>query len=138
MTQPLSGPNPRRLGLLSRDLLDRVGDRWSALVIYALYEQPARFSELKARIDEAGPRRLRRTEISHKMLAETLRALKRDGIVLHSEQPDGPGHAIYSLTPLGRSFWEPMMAVHNWTVEHLDAIEDARRRFDSTGCKQFS
>jgi DNA-binding HxlR family transcriptional regulator len=131
MTLPNSDPNPPRASLLARDLLDRVGDRWSALVIYALYQQPSRFSELKERIDELGPRRLRRTEISHKMLAETLRGLKRDGIVLRSEQSDGPGHAIYSLTPLGRSFWGPMMAVHNWTVEHLDAIEDARRRFDS-------
>lgn len=138
MTLQSSDPKPPRASLLARDLLDRVGDRWSALVIYALYQEAARFSELKARIDEAGPRRLRRTEISHKMLAETLRALKRDGIVVHAEQPDGPGHAIYSLTALGRSFWEPMMAVHNWTVEHLDAIEDARRRFDSTGCNQLS
>ena len=113
----------RRLGRLARDLLDRVGDRWSALVIYVLYERPLRFSELKARIDEFGPRRLGRTEISHKMLAEVLRELRRDGLIVHADTE-------YALTPLGRSFWGPMMAIHNWTQEHLDEVEQARRAFD--------
>ena len=125
--------NPRRAGLLSRDLLDRVGDRWSALVLYALHEQPSRFSELKERIDEVGPRQLRRTEISHKMLAETLRWLRRDGLVARSEQAGSPSRAEYRLTALGRSFWEPMMAVHNWTIDHLEELENARRAFDSGG-----
>jgi DNA-binding HxlR family transcriptional regulator len=114
----------RRLGRVARDLLDRVGDRWSALVIYVLYERPLRFSELKARIDEFGPRRLGRTEISHKMLAEVLRELRRDGLIVHVD-PE------YALTTLGRSFWGPMMAIHNWTQAHLDEIEQARRAFDA-------
>lgn len=117
----------RRLGRVARDLLDRVGDRWSALVIYVLYERPLRFSELKTRIDEFGPKRLGRTEISHKMLAEVLRELRRDGLIVHA---DASGHAEYALTPLGRSFWGPMMAIHNWTQEHLDELERARRAFD--------
>jgi DNA-binding HxlR family transcriptional regulator len=117
----------RRLGRVARDLLDRVGDRWSALVIYVLYERPLRFSELKTRIDEFGPKRLGRTEISHKMLAEVLRELRRDGLIVHT---DASGHAEYALTPLGRSFWGPMMAIHNWTQEHLDELERARRAFD--------
>ena len=75
-------PDGRRLGRVARDLLDRVGDRWSALVIYVLYERPLRFSELKTRIDEFGPKRLGRTEISHKMLAEVLRELRRDGLII--------------------------------------------------------
>ncbi|HEX4507115.1 MAG TPA: helix-turn-helix domain-containing protein [Alphaproteobacteria bacterium] len=114
----------RRLGRVARDLLDRVGDRWSALVIYVLYERPLRFSELKTRIDEFGPRRLGRTEISHKMLAEVLRELRRDGLIAHDD-PD------YALTPLGRSFWGPMMAIHNWTQDHIDEVEQARRIFDT-------
>ena len=114
----------RRLGRVARDLLDRVGDRWSALVIYALYERPLRFSELKTRIDEFGPHRLGRTEISHKMLAEVLRELRRDGLIAHAD-PD------YALTPLGRSFWGPMMAIRNWAQEHLEEIEQARRAFDA-------
>ena len=116
----------RRLGRLARDLLDRVGDRWSALVIYVLYERPLRFSELKARIDEFGPRRLGRNEISHKMLAEVLRELRRDGLIVHADTE-------YALTPLGRSFWGPMMAIHNWTQEHQDEVEQARRAFDEAG-----
>jgi DNA-binding HxlR family transcriptional regulator len=117
-------PDDRRLGRLARDLLDRVGDRWSALVIYVLYERPLRFSDLKTRIDEFGPRRLGRTEISHKMLAEVLRELRRDGLIVHAD-------AEYSLTALGRSFWGPMMAIHNWTQDHLDEVEQARRAFDA-------
>jgi len=117
-------PDDRRLGRVARDLLDRVGDRWSALVIYVLYERPLRFSELKARIDAFGPRRLGRTEISHKMLAEVLRELRRDGLIAHADQE-------YALTPLGRSFWGPMMAIHNWTQDHLDEVEQARRAFDA-------
>jgi DNA-binding HxlR family transcriptional regulator len=116
--------------LLARDLLDLVGDRWSALVIYALRDGPLRFSDLKNRIDEYGPKRLRRTEISHKMLAGTLRRLRRDGLVLHAAPSECAPHAEYALSPLGRSFWAPMMAVHNWTLKHLEEIESARRRFD--------
>jgi len=115
----------RRLGLMARDLLDMVGDRWSALVICALYERPARFSDLKQRIDDLGPRLLSRTGISHKMLAESLRGLRRDGLVELAR-------AEYALTALGRSFYGPVMAVHDWTLAHLDEIEDARRRFDAS------
>ena len=121
---PQDSTDDRRLGRVARDLLDRVGDRWSALVIYVLYERPLRFSELKTRIDEFGPRRLGRTEISHKMLAEVLRELRRDGLIAHTD-PD------YALTALGRSFWGPMMAIHNWTQDHLDEVEQARRAFDA-------
>jgi DNA-binding HxlR family transcriptional regulator len=117
-----------RIASLARDLLDRVGDRWSALVIYGLHERPLRFSELRERIDELGPRRLRRTEISNKMLAEALRGLRRDGLVARSGGTGG--HSEYSLTPLGRSFWIPMMAVHDWTADHIAEIEEARRAFD--------
>jgi DNA-binding HxlR family transcriptional regulator len=125
MSVPEQNPaEDRRLGRVARDLLDRVGDRWSALVIYALYERPLRFSELKARIDEFGPRRLGRTEISHKMLAEVLRELRRDGLIAHAD-PD------YALTALGRSFWGPMMSIRNWAEDHLDEIEQARRAFDA-------
>jgi DNA-binding HxlR family transcriptional regulator len=128
MSQPEQDAfDSRRLGRVARDLLDRVGDRWSALVIYVLYERPLRFSELKTRIDEFGPKRLGRTEISHKMLAEVLRELRRDGLIVHA---DASGHAEYALTPLGRSFWGPMMAIHNWTEQHLDEVEQARCAFD--------
>ena len=130
LDQP-QGVDRLRVASLARDLLDRVGDRWSALVIYGLHDRPARFSELRERIDELGPRRLRRTEISNKMLAEALRGLRRDGLVARAE--GAAGHAEYSLTPLGRSFWVPMMAVHDWTADHIAEIEEARRVFDAQG-----
>jgi DNA-binding HxlR family transcriptional regulator len=115
-----------RVGLLSREMLHTVGDTWSALTVFVLYGGPLRFSDLKHRMDEMGPR-LRRSGISHKMLAETLRGLRRNGLVARADS----GAAEYSLTELGRSFWGPMMAVHEWTVEHIEAVEAARERFDA-------
>ena len=118
-----------RVGLLSREMLHTVGDTWSALTVFVLHAGPLRFSDLKSRMDEMGPR-LRRSGISHKVLAETLRGLRRNGLVARAE--GGPAaHAEYSLTPLGRSFWAPMMAVHGWTADHIDEIEAARDRFDA-------
>ena len=122
--------NKRRSALLARDLLDLVGDRWSALVIYALHDRALRFSVLRDRINDYGPRHLRRTEISHKMLASALRRLRRDGLVLRSHQSGEAARAEYGLSALGRSFWAPMMAVNNWTLKHQGEIEEARRVFD--------
>jgi DNA-binding HxlR family transcriptional regulator len=118
-----------RIGRLSRDLLHTVGDTWSALAVFVLYAGPLRFTDVKQRMDEMGPR-LRRAGISHKMLAETLRGLRRNGLVARS---DGGAavRAEYGLTPLGQSFRIPMMAVHEWTAEHIDEIEAARMHFDA-------
>ena len=115
-----------RVGLLSREMLHTVGDTWSALAVFVLYAGPLRFSAMKLRMDEMGPR-LRRSGISHKVLAETLRGLRRNGLVTHS---DG-GTTEYNLTELGRSFWAPMMAVHEWTAAHIEDVETARERFDA-------
>ena len=116
---------------MSRDLLHTIGNTWSALAIFVLYPAPLRFGDIKRRMDDMGPR-LRRTAISHKVLAETLRGLRRNGLVVRSDRATA-AHAEYSLTPLGRSFWHPMMAVHHWTTKHIDKIEAARDRFDSEG-----
>jgi DNA-binding HxlR family transcriptional regulator len=120
-----------RVGLLSREMLHTVGDTWSALTVFVLYGGPLRFSNLKHHMDEMGPR-LRRSGVSHKMLAETLRGLRRNGLVARSNG----GAGEYSLTELGRSFWRPMMAVHEWTVEHIEAVEAAREQFDAEVGKQ--
>ncbi len=125
-TQAFGG---HRVGLLSREMLHTVGDTWSALAVFVLHGGPLRFSDLKKSMDAMGPR-LRRSGISHKMLAETLRGLRRNGLVVRSD--GGPAaHAEYSLTELGRGFWEPMMAVHEWTIEHIEEVEAARQRFDA-------
>jgi DNA-binding HxlR family transcriptional regulator len=115
----------RRTGLLARDMLDTIGDRWSAIAVYVLNQRPARFSELKARIDALGSERLHRLEISNKMLAATLRRLARNGLVTR-DAADGR----YILTALGRSFWQPMMAIHDWAADHREEIEAARQHFD--------
>ena len=116
-----------RLSIVARELLATLGDRWSALAVYVLADGPLRFREIKERIDEIGPSRLRWGEISHKMLAETLRGLRRDGLIERSDSS-----SCYRLTDLGESFRGPLMAVHDWTSLHLPEVEAARRRFDST------
>jgi DNA-binding HxlR family transcriptional regulator len=123
-------PDELRLGIVAREILATLGDRWSALVIYVLFDGPLRFGELKERIDVIGPPRLRSGEISHKVLAESLRGLRRDGFIERSEGDQAA--ARYSLTPLGQSFRAPLMAVHDWTSIHLAEIEAARQRFDSS------
>jgi DNA-binding HxlR family transcriptional regulator len=115
-----------RVGLLARELLQTVGDTWSALAVFVLYREPLRFSVMKTRMDEMGPR-LRRSGISHKVLSDTLSGLRRNGLVTRLDSVP----AEYSLTELGRSFWAPMMAVHGWTARHIDEVEAARSRFDT-------
>lgn len=119
-----------RVDRVARELLDRFGDRWSALVVYTLHDAPLRFSELKDRIDLFATARLGLTEISHKVLADVLRGLRRDGLVTRIEPAEGSTRVEYGLTDLGLRFWGPMMAIHDFVQLHLDEIMAARQRFD--------
>jgi len=82
-----------------RDVLDRVGDRWSMLVLCTLAENGTlRFSALKAKIDD----------ISQRMLAQTLRRLEQDGLLTRTVYPTNPPRVDYELTPLGKSLLDPV------------------------------
>jgi len=105
---------------VTRDVLNRVGDKWSVLVIVVLGGGSRRFSELKRLI--AG--------ISQRMLTHTLRGLERDGIVTRTVLPTVPPRVDYALTPLGRTLLETLSALARWASENHDAIDRARSEFD--------
>ena len=102
------------------DLLARVGDKWTILVVRALGVQPMRFNELRREIGD----------ISQKMLAQTLRHLERDGFVVRTVTPASPPKVDYALTPLGADFLTPVCALAGWAERHVAAITEARKSYD--------
>jgi DNA-binding HxlR family transcriptional regulator len=104
----------------SRQLLDRLADKWVALTLAALADGEQRYSELSRTI--AG--------VSQKMLTQTLRNLERDGIVLRSITPAVPVRVDYRLTPLGTSLLPVVAAIKDWAEQHMDQVLTARERFD--------
>lgn len=104
----------------TREVLDRVGDKWSVLVIVLLGERTHRFSQLQRSIDG----------ISQRMLTLTLRALERDGIVKRTVYATVPPRVDYELTDLGRTLLEPLTALHMWALAHRADIVAARERHD--------
>jgi DNA-binding HxlR family transcriptional regulator len=105
----------------TRQVIARIADKWTLLVITALEGGEAvRFSELRRRIEG----------ISQKMLTQTLRALERDGLVTRTVFPTVPVTVEYRLTPLGQSLTDTVDAVRNWAYEHMPEIERARNEFE--------
>lgn len=102
------------------DILARVGDKWTVLVVMSLGERPRRFNDLKRRIGG----------VSQQMLTRTLKALERDGMVSRTVRPTVPPQVEYALTPLGASLAEPVRALGDWAVAHLDTIHARRARYD--------
>lgn len=103
------------------EVLSRVGDKWSVLVIVSLARYGTlRFNELK-----------RNLGISQRMLSLTLRELRRDGLVHRTYHPTIPPKVEYSLTPLGESFREPVTALGYWALDNLAQIDAARAQFDA-------
>ncbi|MES1197339.1 MAG: helix-turn-helix domain-containing protein [Pseudomonadota bacterium] len=102
------------------DVLSRVGDKWSVLIISRLGEGPRRFNEIKRMVDG----------ISQRMLTLTLRNLERDGLVSRKVTPSIPPRVDYALTDLGRDLLKPVMALGDWAVKHRTTIQTARERFD--------
>ncbi len=102
----------------SRQVLDRIGGKWTALVIHVLSDGTRRYSELQRGIGG----------VSQKMLTQTLRALERDGLVERRVYPVVPPRVEYSLTPLGRTLVEPLDAVRRWAERHLGEMLQARAR----------
>jgi len=102
----------------SRQVLDRIADRWTALVIRALSEGTMRYGALQRRI----------RGVSQKMLTQTLRSLERDGLVVRKIHPVVPPMVEYTLTPLGRTLIEPLEAVCQWAESHLSELLAARKK----------
>ena len=111
-------PNVLDQNCESRQALDRIADKWTALVVYALVAGPKRHGELRRAIDG----------ISQKMLTQTLRSMERDGLLHRRVLDQVPPHVEYSLTPLGMTLTEPLVAICRWAMEHLPEVQEARRR----------
>lgn len=99
-----------------RGLLDKIGDRWSMLLLCSLAAGPRRFSALHRQIPD----------ISKRMLTQTLRTLEADGLVHRDVQPTVPPSVTYSLTPLGRSFAGPLLGLVEWAETHFPAVLQTR------------
>lgn len=104
-----------------RDILSRVGDKWSLLVIATLQEGRLRFSQLQQHIPG----------ISQRMLTLTVRQLERDGLVSRTVHPEVPPRVEYELTGLGRTLIEPAIALAMWAIDNHPGIEEARRHYDA-------
>jgi DNA-binding HxlR family transcriptional regulator len=105
----------------AREILQRVGDKWSAYVIDLLGEDTKRFTELHRSIDG----------ITARMLTVTLRGLERDGIVTRTIHPVIPPRVDYALTPMGRTLLDTIGQLVTWADTHVSEIEAARAAYDS-------
>ncbi|MFI5897016.1 winged helix-turn-helix transcriptional regulator [Actinoplanes sp. NPDC051513] len=104
----------------SRQVLDRITDKRTALIVGCLSTGPKRYSELRTAIDG----------VSEKMLTQTLRSLERDGLVARTTYPTVPPKVEYQLTPLGHTLTAPLAAVRDWAERHINEVNNARLRHD--------
>ena len=104
-----------------RDVLDRIGDRWTTLVLICLAPQPRRFAELHRLIPD----------ISKGMLVQSLRVLERDGLATRHVFPTKPPSVQYRLSPLGVSVLDPLAGLIAWAEQNHGLIREARDRFEA-------
>ncbi len=103
------------------DILNRIGDKWSVMIVGYLARKTMRFNELRNAIGG----------ISQRMLTLTLRNLERDGLVTRTVYPEIPPRVEYALTDLGRTLTDPLDALWNWAAAHQDEVNRARAAYDS-------
>jgi DNA-binding HxlR family transcriptional regulator len=103
-----------------RDVLDRIGDKWSTLVLVTLSNGPHRFSAVQRAIPD----------ISKRMLTQTFRDLERDGLIARQVFPTKPPSVEYRLTPLGETILEPLTVLVRWADRSHAAIKNARLAYD--------
>ena len=111
----------------ARVVLDQIANKWSVLILAVLCPQPARFNQIKKRIDP----------ITHKALTEALRRLERNGLVNRRVIASSPVAVEYSITELGRSLKDPFVALVQWASHYSDNIAMAQQEYaekNSTGC----
>ncbi len=117
--EPCGQPDHPDCGI--RDVLDRIGDKWSVLVIVELANGPQRFRQLQRAIDG----------ISQRMLTLTLRRLERDGLVSRTVYPTVPAQVDYRLTATGASLTHLVKALAEWSLKHRATISQARQSYDN-------
>jgi DNA-binding HxlR family transcriptional regulator len=113
--------NPYDRNCPTRNMLDRIGDRWTVLVVKLLGRAPHRYTEIARALDG----------ISQKVLTQTLRGLERDGLVTRTVQAEVPLRVDYDLTALGKTLLDVLDAMTGWAEEHMTEVLDARHAYDS-------
>lgn len=103
-----------------RPVLDKIADKWTIMILTVLCPKPARFNEIKRRLDG----------ITHKALADALKLLERNGLVTRTVLPTVPIGVQYAITPLGHSLRQPFEALCAWALAHGEAIEEAGVSYD--------
>jgi len=106
-----------------REVLDRIGDKWTVLIISTVGAEPMRYSDLQASIPG----------ISQRMLTVTLKALERDGLLTRTAYPEVPPRVEYDLTSLGRSLRDAVMTLAGWAASHHEDVAASRRDHERTG-----
>jgi DNA-binding HxlR family transcriptional regulator len=121
-----ASPDDNPAACRAREILDRIGDKWSLYVIAQLGEGTKRFTELKRNIDG----------ISQRMLTVTLRGLERDGIISRTMYPVMPPRVDYTLTAMGQTLLNAVSTIVTWAEGHTDEIENARVAYDTHMAQQ--
>lgn len=110
-----------RRGIIVRDTFDRIGDKWTLLVVGMLDQGPQRFNALREKVPG----------ISQRMLTLTLRHLERDGLVSRTAYAEMPPRVEYALTPLGQRMLPPVHALASWAIDNEDEIAQNRDDYDA-------
>jgi len=107
----------------TRLILDRLADKWVALILRSLAQGPMRFNALRREIEG----------VSQKVLSQTLKRLERDGLIARQAFPTVPVTVEYSITPLGRTLAETVAALARWAETHIESVMEAQRAYDAQG-----
>jgi DNA-binding HxlR family transcriptional regulator len=114
-------PNAYSADCPTRQILDRVGDKWAVLILLLLREQPVRFNQLRRSIEG----------ISQKMLSLVLKSLERDGLIRRRAIATVPVTVEYSITPLGATLAAAVDPLRDWAESHLKEVLTSQRRYDA-------
>jgi DNA-binding HxlR family transcriptional regulator len=106
----------------TRPILEHIANKWTVLILSVLCTQPARFNDLKRRLDG----------ITHKALSEALKRLERNGLISRKVLPTQPIGVEYTITDLGCSLRDPFAALYNWSLANGSAMEGAQWAYDNS------
>lgn len=120
MVQGFSEPEIFTLNCPTQQILDVIGDKWSVIVLYCLAFRPRRYNEIQRRIEG----------ISQKVLTQSLRRLERHGLVQRTVLSEMPLSVEYSLTDLGETLMDPLLAIATWSRTHFSKVVDSRNQYD--------
>ena len=116
----LQSPESRALCATVRSVLDRIADKWTIMILTVVCSKPSRFNQIKRRLDG----------ITHKALADALKRLERNGLVMRTVLPTTPIGVEYRITPLGASLQHPFEALYGWAIANEHALDAAQSAYD--------